>query len=58
MSKVAKHLKFQELGPDKVVGVSGIGGLDAYAVQYARQLGVAGPVVAVARNEEKLKVAK
>jgi propanol-preferring alcohol dehydrogenase len=41
-----------------VIGVFGIGGLGAYAVQYAKLLGAGGPVVAVARNEEKLKVAK
>lgn len=41
-----------------MIGVFGIGGLGAYAVQYAKLLGAGGPVVAVARNEEKLKVAK
>ncbi len=46
------------LGPDKVVGVFGIGGLGAYAVQYAKLLGAGGPVVAVARNEQKLQIAK
>lgn len=41
-----------------MIGVFGIGGLGAYAVQYAKLLGAGGPVVAVARNEEKLQVAK
>ncbi|MBY3095224.1 NAD(P)-dependent alcohol dehydrogenase [Rhizobium laguerreae] len=46
------------LGPDRMIGVFGIGGLGTYAVQYAKLLGAGGPVVAVARNEEKLQVAK
>lgn len=46
------------LGSDKVIGVFGIGGLGAYAVQYAKLLGGGGPVVAVARNEQKLQIAK
>ena len=46
------------LGPDRVIGVFGIGGLGAYAVQYAKLLGAGGPVVAFARNPEKLAIAK
>lgn len=46
------------LGPDRVIGVFGIGGLGAYAVQYAKLLGAGAPVVALARNEEKLQLAK
>lgn len=46
------------LGPDRVVGVFGIGGLGVYAVQYAKLLGAGGPVVAVGRNAEKLQVAR
>jgi propanol-preferring alcohol dehydrogenase len=46
------------LGPDRVLGVFGIGGLGAYAVQYARLLGSGSTVVAFGRNPEKLAVAK
>ena len=46
------------LGPDRVIGVFGIGGLGAYAVQYAKLLGAGGTVVAFARNPEKLAIAK
>jgi alcohol dehydrogenase, propanol-preferring len=38
--------------------VLGIGGLGAYAVQYAKLLGAGATVVAFARNPEKLAVAK
>jgi propanol-preferring alcohol dehydrogenase len=46
------------LGPDRVVGVFGVGGLGAYAVQYAKLLGAGATVVAFARNPDKLAVAK
>ncbi|WP_426286179.1 NAD(P)-dependent alcohol dehydrogenase [Luteibacter sp. E-22] len=46
------------LGPDRVIGVLGVGGLGAYAVQYARLLGGGARVVALARSEEKLGVAR
>lgn len=46
------------LGPDRVVGVFGIGGLGVYAVQYAKLLGAGATVVAFARNADKLAVAK
>lgn len=46
------------LGPDRVIGVFGIGGLGAYAVQYAKLLGAGATVVAFARNPDKLAVAK
>lgn len=46
------------LGPDRVVGVLGIGGLGGYAVQYAKLLGGGATVVAFARNPDKLAVAK
>jgi propanol-preferring alcohol dehydrogenase len=46
------------LGPDRVIGVFGIGGLGVYAVQYAKLLGGGGIVVAFARNPEKLAIAK
>src|SRR5262245_62118233 len=38
------------LAPDRVLGVFGIGGLGAYAVQYAKLLGSGAKVVAFARN--------
>src|SRR5215831_5981830 len=46
------------LAPDRVLGVFGIGGLGAYAVQYAKLLGSGAKVVAFARNPDKLAVAK
>jgi len=41
-----------------VVGVFGVGGLGAYAVQYAKLLGAGATVVAFARNPDKLAIAK
>src|SRR5262249_43977384 len=38
------------LGPGRVIGVLGIGGLGGYAVQYAQLLGGGAKVVAFARN--------
>jgi propanol-preferring alcohol dehydrogenase len=46
------------LGPDRVLGIFGIGGLGGYAVQYAKLLGSGVKVVAFARNTGKLAVAK
>src|SRR5499425_2040808 len=46
------------LGPDRVIGVFGVGGLGSYAVQYAKILGGGARVVAFARNPDKLAVAK
>src|SRR5262245_4460630 len=46
------------LGPDRVLGVFGIGGLGAYAVQYANLLGSGARVVAFDINSEKLALAK
>lgn len=46
------------LGPDRVLGVVGVGGLGAYAVQYAKLLGAGATVVAFARHPDKLAVAK
>src|SRR5215469_9473564 len=46
------------LGPDRVLGVFGIGGLGGYAVQYAKLLGSGAKVVAFARNSEHLNIAK
>lgn len=46
------------LGPNRVLGVFGIGGLGTYAVQYAKLLGGGAAVVAFGRNDDKLTVAK
>src|SRR5262245_29973601 len=46
------------LGPNRVLGVLGIGGLGGYAVQYGKLLGGGATVVALARNADKLAVAK
>lgn len=45
------------LGPGTTLAVMGIGGLGAYAVQYAKLLGAGATVVALARNDEKLALA-
>lgn len=47
-----------KLGPGRTVAVTGIGGLGSYAVQYARLLGGGATVVALARTDSKLEVAK
>jgi alcohol dehydrogenase, propanol-preferring len=46
------------LGPNRVLGVFGIGGLGAYAVQYAKLLGGGATVVAFARHPDKLAIAR
>ena len=45
------------LGPNRVLGVFGIGGLGGYAVQYAKLLGGGATVVAFARKPDKLAIA-
>ncbi|MGB8403449.1 MAG: NAD(P)-dependent alcohol dehydrogenase [Mycobacterium sp.] len=47
-----------KLGAGRIVVVNGIGGLGSYAVQYARLLGGGATVVAFARSDEKLALAK
>jgi propanol-preferring alcohol dehydrogenase len=47
-----------KLGPDRTVAVTGIGGLGSYAVQYAKLLGGGATVVALARTDSTLDVAK
>ncbi|MFJ6843348.1 NAD(P)-dependent alcohol dehydrogenase [Streptomyces griseoluteus] len=47
-----------KIGPDRVVGVTGIGGLGSYGIQYAKLLGGGATVVALARSDNKLDVAK
>jgi len=47
-----------KLGAGRTVVVSGIGGLGSYGVQYARLLGGGATVVAFARSDEKLALAK
>jgi alcohol dehydrogenase, propanol-preferring len=47
-----------KLGAGRIVVVNGIGGLGSYGVQYARLLGGGAKVVAFARSDEKLSLAK
>ncbi|MFE9868003.1 zinc-binding dehydrogenase [Streptomyces sp. NPDC005506] len=47
-----------KLGPGRTVAVTGIGGLGSYAIQYAKLLGGGATVVAFARKDSKLNVAK
>ncbi|ANI42949.1 NAD(P)-dependent alcohol dehydrogenase [Mycolicibacterium vaccae] len=47
-----------KLGAGRIVAVTGIGGLGAYGVQYAKLLGDGATVVALARSDEKLAVAR
>lgn len=46
------------LGPNRVLGVMGVSALGTYGVQYARLLGSGATVVAFARNEAKLALAR
>lgn len=46
------------VGPDRLIAVLGVGGLGTYGVQYAKLLSSGATVVAFARNEEKLAIAK
>jgi propanol-preferring alcohol dehydrogenase len=46
------------LGPNRVLGVFGVGGLGGYAVQYAKLLGGGATVVAFDRNPDHLAIAK
>lgn len=46
------------LGPDRVLAVFGVGGLGAYAVQYAKLIVGGATVVAFARHPDKLAVAR
>jgi propanol-preferring alcohol dehydrogenase len=43
------------IGPDRVLGILGIGGLGGYAVQYAKLLGGGATVVAFARNPRQTR---
>jgi propanol-preferring alcohol dehydrogenase len=45
------------LGPNRVMGVLGVGGLGGYAVQYAKLLGGGATVVALSRNPDELPLA-
>jgi len=47
-----------KLGPDRIVAVTGIGGLGSYAVQYAKLLGGGATVVALARTDNSLEIAR
>ena len=55
---IKKLVNAGALGPNRVFGVVGVGGLGAYAVQYAKLLGGGATVVAFARHPDKLAVAK
>ncbi|NJC63151.1 NAD(P)-dependent alcohol dehydrogenase [Planosporangium flavigriseum] len=46
-----------KLGPGRTVAINGIGGLGAYAVQYARLFAGGSTVVALGRTDSKLAVA-
>ncbi|MFC4999339.1 alcohol dehydrogenase catalytic domain-containing protein [Dactylosporangium cerinum] len=46
-----------KLGPGRTVGITGIGGLGAYAVQYARLFAGGSTVIALGRTDSKLAVA-
>lgn len=46
------------VGPDRLLGVFGAGGLGTYAVQYAKLLSSGASVVVFARSDEKLAIAK
>ncbi|MFJ5282138.1 NAD(P)-dependent alcohol dehydrogenase [Streptomyces parvulus] len=47
-----------KVGPGRTIAVTGIGGLGSYGVQYAKLLGDGATVVAFARSDSKLQVAK
>lgn len=47
-----------KLGAGRTLVVNGIGGLGSYGVQYAKLLGAGATVVAFARSDEKLTVAR
>ncbi|KTD40202.1 zinc-binding dehydrogenase [Legionella parisiensis] len=55
---IKKLLTAGALGPNRILGVLGIGGLGTYAVQYAKLLGAGATVAAFARNPDKLAIAK
>src|SRR5215468_9536257 len=55
---MAKLRDAGKLGPDRTVAVTGIGGLGSYGIQYAKLLGGGATVVALARTDIKLDVAK
>ncbi len=55
MKKLAKA---GVLGAGRTVAVFGVGGLGSYAVQYAKLLGAGATVVAFARTDDKLVVAR
>lgn len=46
------------LGSGRTIAVSGVGGLGSYVAQYAKLLGGGAQVVAFARSDEKLKIAR
>jgi propanol-preferring alcohol dehydrogenase len=46
------------VGPDRMIGVIGVGGLGTYGIQYAKLLGSGATVVAFEKSDEKLAIAK
>ena len=52
--KKIRHL----LGPGKSIAIFGIGGLDSYAIQYAKILGQSSTVIALNGTEEKTQLAE
>jgi alcohol dehydrogenase, propanol-preferring len=55
---IKKLRRAEALGPDRVLGVFGLGGLGGYAVQYAKLLGAGVTIVAFDRDADKLAMAK
>jgi alcohol dehydrogenase, propanol-preferring len=55
--RAIKKIRHQ-LGPGKTIAIFGIGGLGSYAIQYAKTLGQSSAVIALDRNEERLKLAE
>jgi propanol-preferring alcohol dehydrogenase len=55
---IKKLRQARAIGPDRVLAVIGVGGLGTYAVQYAKLLSSGATVVAFARSDEKLAIAK
>jgi propanol-preferring alcohol dehydrogenase len=55
---IKKLRKAEALGPDRVLGVFGLGGLGGYAVQYAKLLGGGARIVVFERDPNKLEMAK
>ncbi|WP_109126072.1 NAD(P)-dependent alcohol dehydrogenase [Dyella sp. C11] len=55
---IKKLRRADALGPDRVLGVFGLGGLGGYAVQYAKLQGGGATIVVFERDARKLEMAK